>query len=40
VLAWRKSFTRTAAVEAVRQAVMACDLHGATMLQNAKVEES
>ncbi|MGV3741333.1 MAG: hydrogen peroxide-inducible genes activator [Burkholderiaceae bacterium] len=39
VIAWRKSFTRTAAVEAVRQAVLACDLHGATMLQDAKVEE-
>lgn len=40
VLAWRKSFTRSAAIEAVRQAVLACDLHGVTMLQNAKVEES
>jgi LysR family transcriptional regulator, hydrogen peroxide-inducible genes activator len=40
VLAWRKSFTRTAAIEAIRQAVLACDLHGATMLQDAKIEES
>lgn len=40
VLAWRKSFTRTAAIEAVRQAVMACDLHGVSMLQDATVEES
>ncbi|MDQ9168902.1 hydrogen peroxide-inducible genes activator [Oxalobacteraceae bacterium R-40] len=40
VLAWRKSFTRTAAIEAIRQAVLACDLHGVTMLQDAKIEES
>jgi len=32
VIAWRKSFTRHAAIEAVRQAVLACDLHGVTML--------
>ncbi|RZI41819.1 hydrogen peroxide-inducible genes activator [Herbaspirillum sp. HC18] len=33
VIAWRKSFTRRAAIEAVRQAVLSCDLHGVTMLQ-------
>lgn len=32
VIAWRKSFTRSAAIDAVRQAVLACDLNGATML--------
>jgi LysR family transcriptional regulator, hydrogen peroxide-inducible genes activator len=40
VLAWRKSFTRTAAIEAIRQAVLACELDGVTMLQDAKIEES
>src|SRR6478609_8942749 len=30
VIAWRKSFTRRAAIEAVRGAMMACDLHGVT----------
>jgi LysR family hydrogen peroxide-inducible transcriptional activator len=39
VLAWRKSFTRTAAIEAIRQAVLACELDGVTMLQDAKIEE-
>jgi LysR family hydrogen peroxide-inducible transcriptional activator len=32
VLAWRKSFTRTAAIEAIVQAVQAGKLHGVTML--------
>ncbi len=32
VLAWRKSFTRLKAIEALREAVMACDLTGATKL--------
>ena len=32
VIAWRKSFTRSAAIEAVRQAVLRSDLPGATML--------
>lgn len=32
VIAWRKSFTRSAAIDAVRQAVLACALSGATML--------
>ena len=39
VIAWRKSFTRTAAIEAVRQAVLASDLPGATMLDDAKPSE-
>jgi LysR family hydrogen peroxide-inducible transcriptional activator len=39
VIAWRKSFTRRAAIEAVRQAMMACDLHGVTLLKDAPVEE-
>jgi LysR family hydrogen peroxide-inducible transcriptional activator len=32
VIAWRKSFTRHAAIEAIRQAVLSCDLTGVTML--------
>jgi LysR family transcriptional regulator, hydrogen peroxide-inducible genes activator len=39
VLAWRKSFTRGAAIEAVRQAVLSCDLQGVTMLNDAKTAE-
>ena len=39
VIAWRKSFTRRAAIEAVQQAMMACDLHGVTLLTDAPVEE-
>jgi LysR family hydrogen peroxide-inducible transcriptional activator len=35
VIAWRKSFTRRAAIEAVRQAVLAADLPGVTMLPGA-----
>jgi LysR family hydrogen peroxide-inducible transcriptional activator len=38
VIAWRKSFTRRAAIEAVRDAVMASDLHGVTMLREAETE--
>ena len=34
VIAWRKSFTRSGAIEAVRQAVLKCNLHGVTMLPN------
>lgn len=34
VIAWRKSFTRAGAIEAVRQAVLNCKLHGVTMLSN------
>ena len=37
VIAWRKSFTRAAAIEAVRQAVLASVLPGATMLENAAI---
>lgn len=32
VIAWRKSFTRHAAIEAVRQAVLTCNFNGVTML--------
>ena len=39
VLAWRKSFTRGAAIEAVRQAVLACDLQGVTMLHDVMTAE-
>jgi len=38
VLAWRKSFTRTPAIEALRQAVLRCPLHGVTKLPDAGVE--
>ena len=36
VIAWRKSFTRRSAIEAVRDAVLSCDLHGVTMLREAE----
>ena len=39
VIAWRKSFTRTAAIEAVRQAVLSCDLRGVAMLRDAEIAE-
>jgi LysR family hydrogen peroxide-inducible transcriptional activator len=39
VIAWRKSFTRGAAIEAVRKAVLSCDLHGVTMLHDAEIAE-
>ena len=38
VIAWRKSFTRAGAIEAVRQAVLNCALHGVTMLPNIQIE--
>jgi LysR family hydrogen peroxide-inducible transcriptional activator len=38
VLAWRKSFTRTAAIEALRQAILKCPLPGVTKLPDAPVE--
>ena len=38
VLAWRKSFTRTPAIEAVRQSVLKCPLYGVTKLPDARVE--
>ena len=40
VIAWRKSFTRGAAIEAIRQAVLACDLPGVAMLAEAPVAEA
>jgi len=36
VIAWRKSFPRGAAIEAVRQAVLSCALPGVTMLANSE----
>lgn len=33
VIAWRKSFTRTTAIEAVRDAILSCELQGVTMVQ-------
>lgn len=38
VLAWRKSFTRTAAIEALRQAVLECPLPGVAKLPDATIE--
>ncbi len=40
VIAWRKSFTRQGAIEAVRQAVLSCRLHGVRMLPEAESEEN
>ena len=34
-LAWRKSFTRTQAIEKLRQTILASGLHGVTMLESA-----
>ena len=39
VIAWRKSFTRNAAIEAVRQAVLACELPGVALLRDSPVLE-
>jgi LysR family hydrogen peroxide-inducible transcriptional activator len=39
VIAWRKSFTRRAAIDVVRKAVLACDLNGVAMLQDAEMTE-
>jgi len=33
VIAWRKSFTRVAAIEAIRDAILSCELQGVTMVQ-------
>jgi LysR family hydrogen peroxide-inducible transcriptional activator len=33
VLAWRKTFTRAPAIEALRRAILKCPLHGVTMLE-------
>jgi LysR family hydrogen peroxide-inducible transcriptional activator len=40
VIAWRKSFTRRAAIDAVRDAVLACNLSGVTMLRDAETAEA
>lgn len=40
VIAWRKSFTRRAAIEAVRQAILSCGLQGVTMLKEAATAEA
>jgi LysR family hydrogen peroxide-inducible transcriptional activator len=40
VIAWRKSFTRAAAIDAVRDAVLSCDLHGVTMLGEVETAEA
>jgi LysR family hydrogen peroxide-inducible transcriptional activator len=39
VIAWRKSFTRHAAIEAIRQAVLSCDIGEVTMLPDATITE-
>lgn len=38
VLAWRKSFMRLPAIEALRQAILGCSLNGVTMLPEARSE--
>jgi len=38
VIAWRKSFTRQAAIDAVHQAVLACKLNGVQMLVDQAAE--
>jgi LysR family hydrogen peroxide-inducible transcriptional activator len=38
VLAWRKSFTRAPAIEALRAATLKCPLHGVTKLADAPIE--
>ncbi|HJV84764.1 MAG TPA: hydrogen peroxide-inducible genes activator [Noviherbaspirillum sp.] len=40
VIAWRKSFTRRPAIDAVRDAVLSCNLHGVTMLHEAETVEA
>ncbi len=39
VIAWRKSFTRGGAIEAVREAVLSCKLNGVQMLPDAAMAE-
>ncbi|MFZ6818108.1 LysR substrate-binding domain-containing protein [Undibacterium sp. Ji22W] len=39
VIAWRKSFTRHAAIDAIRQAVLSCELPGVTMLDEIAVAQ-
>jgi LysR family hydrogen peroxide-inducible transcriptional activator len=38
VLAWRKSFMRLPAIEALRQAILSCPLNGVTKLPEARIE--
>jgi LysR family transcriptional regulator, hydrogen peroxide-inducible genes activator len=40
VIAWRKSFTRRPAIDAVRQAVLSCELPGVTMLPDVEEREA
>jgi len=40
VIVWRKSFTRRAAINAIRQAVLGCNLPGVTMLPDATMSEA
>jgi LysR family hydrogen peroxide-inducible transcriptional activator len=40
IIAWRKTFTRRAAIEAVRRAVLSCKMNGVTMLPDAVAGES
>lgn len=39
-LAWRKSFTRPQAIDAIRREILQCNLDGVTMLENEPVQES
>lgn len=39
VIAWRKSFTRHAAIEAIRQAILSCELAGVSMLDEPAVTQ-
>ncbi len=39
VIAWRKSFTRQAAIDAIRMAVRSCELPGVTMLNEAAIAQ-
>lgn len=39
VIAWRKSFTRLPAIEAIRQAILACELPGTRMLNQAAMPQ-
>jgi len=40
VIAWRKSFTRSGAIDTLRDAVMSCQLNGVTMLHDALPQEA
>lgn len=40
VIAWRKSFTRGGAIEAVKESVLSCKLHGVQMLPEANLAEN